>query len=92
MTRSFVKDPSDVLDYVIDWSAQMTEDGADTIALSTWTVPTGITQDSESETTTTATIWLSSGVDGTDYDCANKIVTAAARTYERTITIQVRNR
>ena len=92
MAISFIKDPSDVLDYVINWAAQLTQDGSDTIATSTWTVPTGITQASESETTTAATIWLSGGTAGTDYDCVNKIVTAASRTYERTITIKVRNR
>ena len=92
MSISFIKDPSDVLDFKIDWSAQLTQDGSDTIATSTWTVPTGITQNSESETTTAATIWLSAGTADTDYDCVNTIVTAASRTYQRTITIKVRNR
>lgn len=84
-----LKDPAAVLDYGIDWSAWL---NGDTISTSTWTVPSGITQASESETTTTATIWLSGGTAGTDYLVTNKIVTHGGRTDERTIKISVTNR
>lgn len=87
--QEYVKDPSAVLDYQIDWETWL--DG-DTISTSTWTVPSGITQDSETETTTTATIWLSGGTAQTNYNVVNKIVTAAGRTDERTIRIMVRER
>lgn len=89
--KTWTKDPDSVLDYTVDWSGDNYL-GADTIASASWTVPGGITQAASSATTTTATIWLSGGVDGQDYDVANKIVTAGGRTDERTIRIQVRQR
>lgn len=87
-----IKDPAAVLDYTLDWDA---EDwlGADTITgTPVWTVPSGLTKDSQSNTTTTATAWLSGGTADQDYDVACKITTTAGRTDERTIRIQVRNR
>lgn len=82
----FTKDPNAILDYQINWATWL---GSDTIDTSTWTVPTGITRTSATNTTTTATIWLSGGTSGTDYDLLNRIVTAGGRTEDRTITIRV---
>jgi len=79
---TFTKDPSAVLDYAIDWSAWL---GSDTIATSTWSVPTGITRDSDTNTTTRATIWLSGGTAGQTYQLTNTITTAGGRTDQRTI-------
>jgi hypothetical protein len=89
MAQIFEKDPDAVLDYTVDWSTWL---GADTISTSTWTVPTGITEDSETEDTTTTTIWLSGGTVGAQYELVNEIVTAAGRTENRTITIRVNER
>jgi hypothetical protein len=88
-TCKFVKDPSDVLDYGMDWSAWL---GVDTIATSVWTVEAGITEDSETETATTTTIWVSGGTADTEYTLSNLITTAGARTCERSIIIQVEDR
>ena len=88
---TFGKDPNAVLDYVIDWGDEWLEAG-DEISTSTWTVPTGITKDSDTKTTTTTTIWLSGGTDGVSYDIVNRIVTTGGRTDDRTITIKVRER
>lgn len=88
MPGYFYKDPAAILDYQVNWAAWL---GSDTIVTSTWTVPTGITQDSATNTTTTATIWLSGGTAGTSYELVNRIVTAGGRTAERTLTIKVRN-
>lgn len=85
----FLKDPDAVLDYQIDWSDWL---GADTIATSTWTVGTGITKDSDTNTTTAATVWLSGGTAGMSYSATNRIVTALGRTDERTIQITVKNK
>ena len=85
----FTKDPQAVLDYVIDWSAWL---GEDTISASEWTVPDGITLDSDSFTDTTATAWLSGGTAGESYDVTNEIVTDGGRTDDRTITIQVKQK
>jgi len=85
----YQKDPDAVLDYVIDWSTWL---GIDTIATSTWTADSGITVDSEQETTTTATVWLSGGTAGSRYNVVNEITTNAGRTENRTIVIEVRER
>jgi len=96
-TQVFTKDPNAVLDYVIDWSGD-TDDGGpwlatgETITSTTWTVATGITKDSDTKTTTTATAWLSSGTAGTDYIVSCKISTSANRTDERSLLIKVRDR
>ncbi len=77
---SFWKDPDSVLDFTIDWKRWL---GADTISTSTWTV-TDITKDSESNTTTTTTIWVSAG--NSPYgEATNTIVTVGGRTKEKTI-------
>lgn len=85
----YYKDPDEVLDYQIDWSSWL---GSDTIATSVWSVPSGITQDSETETTTTSTIWLSGGTEGEVYELRNRIVTNAGRTADRTIKVEIRSR
>lgn len=87
MTTLEIKDPEAVLDYSIDWSDWL---GADVISSSTWTVPSGITKDSDSSTATVAIIWLSGGTDNTSYKLTNKIVTVAGRTALRSITVIVR--
>lgn len=86
MSQEFIKDPNAVLDYQIDWSTWL---GADTIATSTWTVPTGLTKDGDTSTTTTATIWLSGGTAGVTYHIVNHIVTAGGREDDRSIYIRV---
>ena len=86
---TFLKDPQAVLDYQINWATWLS---ADTIATSTWTVPTGLTKASSTNTTTTATVWLSGGTADTSYNIVNTIVTAGGRTEERTLTIAVQNR
>ncbi len=72
-----------------------------TISTSGWTVA-GITEDSSDKdavtiagidygANTVATIWLSGGTDGVDYDLLNQIITSDARTLEKTIMVMVRN-
>jgi hypothetical protein len=55
-------------------------------------VPSGITQYSTSNTTTTATIWLSGGTAGQDYEIVCQITTAGGRIDQRTVKIQVREK
>ncbi len=84
MTR-FLKDPDAVLDYGFDWSDWLAD--GETISTSTWTVETGITKDSDSKSDTATIIWLSGGTVETTYIIANKIVTSAGRTDERSFSI-----
>ena len=86
----FAKDPLAILDYKIDWSQWLPT--GDTIATSTWQLPTGISLSTSTNTTTTTTAWLTGGTPGTSYMVTNKIVTAGGRTDERSLTIQVQFR
>lgn len=86
MSRRFTKDPDAVLDYGFDWTSWL--DG-DTISTSAWSADAGITVDSDSNNTTSTTVWLSGGTAGTTYEVTNQITTAAGRTDDRTIRIKV---
>lgn len=86
----FTHDPNSVLDYSVDWSSWLAS--GETISSSVWTVEAGLTKDSESNTTTVATVWVSSGTAGSDYEATNRITTTDGRTDDRTITIRVRER
>ncbi|MBN8987425.1 MAG: hypothetical protein J0H42_04215 [Rhizobiales bacterium] len=83
------KDPDEVLDYAIDWSARL--DG-DTIATSQFTLPPGIVANSSSNTTTTTTVWLSGGTDGETYLIQNRITTAGGRTMDQTMKLKIKSR
>lgn len=89
MSNSFTKDPSAVLDYMIDWLRWLK---GDTIQTSQWTVPAGLALVSQSNTTTTTTVWLSGGTAGQTYTVTNRITTAAGRTDERSLLIRVEER
>ena len=87
---TYIKDPQSVLDYGFDWSDWL--DTGDTVSTSTWTVPTGITEDSETETSTATTIWLSGGTVGKKYKITNRMVTANGRTVDRSFYVKVESR
>jgi hypothetical protein len=88
----YIKDPSAKLDYQVDWSSWLA--ASETISTSTWVVQSGITQTtpSPSNTTTTATIWLSGGTAGTEYTITNHIVTNQGREDERSFVVNVQDR
>lgn len=93
MPRRFVKDPSAVLDYSIDWSDYLSSvSPEDTISTSTWSVDNGITIDSSDNSDSVTTVWLSGGTRRRRYRCTNNIVTAGGRTDERSIVIYVQDR
>lgn len=87
------KDPQEVLDYVVDWEVRL--DG-DTIATSTWAISpvtaSPLTKDSQSNTTTRATAWLSGGLLDEIYEITNTIVTVGARTMEQTVRLRIKTR
>jgi hypothetical protein len=92
MTTTFEKDPSAVLDYSVDWTDFLQT--AETIATSTWVVPSGITKDSDSTEDKITTIWLSGGTVNKSYELINRITTdnAPARIDERTMIICIVNK
>lgn len=108
----FIKDPDSVEPFHVVWGSKNgTNDGSvddngelqgATISSSTWTVPSGITEDSNNTNivsmrgitypvNTVATIWLSGGTPGEDYKLINQIVTSDGRTLDHTIIIKCRN-
>jgi len=106
------KDPQNVEPYFIVWCDEDgTNDGSAndsgelqgaTISAVAWTVPTGITKDSDNTNAVTiggvdygantvCTIWLSGGTADTDYDLLCDIDTDDSRTLQKTITVRVRS-
>ena len=83
------KDPNEVLDYAVNWASRL---GADTIATSSFTVPSGIVKDSETSASQTATIWLSGGVEGQKYSILNRITTVGGRTMDQTVKIKIKSK
>ncbi len=84
---TFIKDPDATLDYTVDWTDWLMAD--DEIQSASWVTPAGLTVESESHTTTAATVWLSGGQAGSEYAVVSRIVTADGREDDRTIWIKV---
>lgn len=80
------KDPDDVLDYSLDWTTWL---AGDTIASSSWIAETGLTVDSDTNSTTDTTVWVSGGEACRYYTLTNRIVTSAGRTKDRSIQVKV---
>lgn len=82
--KSFQKDPDDTLDYTVDWTDWLQ---GDTIDTSSFLADTGITINSNTNDTTSATVWLSGGSAGETYRITNRITTAGGRTRDRSFGI-----
>ena len=82
------KDPNEVLDYNLDWTARL---AGDTISTSTWTIDSDqlLVINSQTFAATNSTVWLSGGTVGTMYDCKNQIMTAAGRTMDQSVLLQI---
>jgi hypothetical protein len=91
MNRIWDKDPQAVLDWAFDWSRWLAA-GEEITGTPVVTVQSGLTKDSQSNTTTKVTVWLSGGTLGTTYSVACRITTNQGRTDERTIGIRVTDR
>ena len=81
LTWQAPKDPDETKDYVVDWTTRLS---GDTIETSLWIAPDGIVIDSEENTTTETTIWLSGGTLGDVYELVNRVTTAGGRTLDQT--------
>lgn len=89
-TTAFVKDPADLMDYTVDFSAWL---GTDTITgTPVWSVPGDLTKTDQYNDTTKAIVWLSGGTHGNDHLVSAKINTAGGRTKQVSLKIQVRER
>lgn len=93
INNQFDKDPRARLDYSVRWVDWL--DG-DQISSSSWAIsanPDGaIVIDTPTNTTGTATIWVSTGTVNTTYRLENSISTLAGRTDNRSILIEVKDK
>lgn len=85
---SYKKDPNATLDYTFDWTAYLTP-LADTIASVSWVLPVGLTNVSQSNTSMTATVFVSGGTLGESLQLTCRITTAGGRTDDRSITLKI---
>ena len=81
---TYKKDPDAVLDYTFDWGPWLTP-LLDTIASVTWIAGTGLTLGTRTNSTTTATAFVSGGTLGTKPLLTCRITTAGGRTDDRSI-------
>jgi hypothetical protein len=89
MKRWPFKDPDEILDYEIEWSARL---AGDTIVTSAWTVPVGITKTQQSQSPVATIVWLTGGTIGETYAILNRIVTVGGRTMDQSVLLQVRSK
>lgn len=90
VATQFLKDPSSKLDYGFDWSLWL--ETGDTISTVVWTVPAGLTKESEENSSTVTKVWLSGGTLSTLYTVSGKITTSQGRIDERSFTVFIVNR
>jgi hypothetical protein len=83
------KDPSDIADYVIDWSRFL---GVATIASAIVTVETGITKVQQSNTTTSVTVRLSGGTAGAQYTITCQATLSTGEVFQRSFEVAVEER
>jgi len=81
--------PTDVLDYTIDFTSWL-QLVSDTISSVAWTIPAALTASSQSNTTYTATTYLTGGTPGQVYRIDCKITTAATPARIKTASITVK--
>jgi hypothetical protein len=82
----YEQDPDSILDYEYSWAGMLS---GDTIATSQFLLPDGMTEESSSNTDTTATIFVGGGSCGSTYRVTNRITTAGGRTLDKTIRIRI---
>jgi hypothetical protein len=85
------KDPDEVVDYDLDWSAEI---GDDTIVSSQWfpTKAAGLTINSNAFDDTATKVWLSGGTIGETATLTNRVSTAGGRTLEQSCRLPIRER
>lgn len=80
------KEPTEVLDYSIEWTDWL---NGLTISTSTWSVPSGITEDTSSISGTRTLIRLSGGTWAATYEITNTIVASNGETETRSFKVKI---
>lgn len=103
MSDYYEHDPEAVLDYSVDWKHKTpgsrvagNADGwlgaGETIVASTWSVPAGLTKNTDANADGKATVWITGGLPGTSYRVTNHITTSAGRQDQRSLQINATER
>lgn len=71
------KDPADIRVYEVNWAPWLR---TYTLSTSTWSLPAGLTNVGESNTTTSTQVKISGGVGGTTYTVGNTITSSNGET------------
>jgi hypothetical protein len=85
------KDTNEVLDYTINMAAELSR-VSDTLSSVVWTVPAGLVNVAQSNTTTAATVKLGGGTLGAEYEVSAQMTTAGGRVYNRTFRLQIKDK
>ena len=91
MATTYKKDPNATLDWTFNWATWLTPI-TDTITSVEWVLSSGLTKVSESNTTTTATVFVSGGTVDADETLTCRITTAGGRIDDRTVTLRITQR
>lgn len=89
MARTLTKDPAEVVAVAIDWTNYLPS--SVTVSSAAWTFPSGITKDSDSETTTVTTAVVSGGTAGDSYLLTCAVTGSDSLTYEQSIILRVQD-
>jgi hypothetical protein len=84
------KDPDEVLDYSIDWSGRLS--GDDTISLSVWTVPAGITNEEEDKSGRDDHAVAVGRHRRQTYSFLNRVTTVGGRVMDQTVTLKIKSK
>jgi hypothetical protein len=91
------KDPNEVLDYELDWAEDEEPrlETGETLLTSAWSVVTGDVVIDVVKTDFTpqglSTVWLSGGTPGTKCVLLNRVTTSEDRTYDKSVSLRIRN-
>lgn len=88
LVGSFVKDPSAVLDYYMDWTPWL---AGDTLSTSAWVATGTVTIRDPGIVGSVTVIWVEGGTAGELIDLTNHVITTAGREDERTLRLIVRD-
>jgi hypothetical protein len=87
----FEKDPNDILIRGIEWDSEGYLAARNTtITSSSWIVPSGLTLNDDTNTTTTTLFELAGGTADANYTITNRVVLANGEQRDRSILIRVR--
>lgn len=88
MANEFEKTDEEVLDYLVDFTDLLAV-GESITGTPTVTVPSPLNKNSQSNTATVVTVWISGGAIDTQYPIEVTVVTSSGRTYSRYFLLKV---